>query len=371
MLDLICKICGYKGETKQGFNSHIVHKHHITSKDYYDEYFKKENEDICPSCGKPTKFRNMWYGYNKHCCNKCIPLDPEIQNKMKATCQEKYGTDYAWQAEQTKEKIKVTTREHYGVDCYLQTKECRKIVAKNSASEEIKNKIKQTNLERYGVTCSWQAEKVKEQIKQTKLEKYGSETYNNVEKAKETSLSIYGVDNPAKSKQIQDKIKQICLEKYGVDNIWKDRESRIRAKSKSQKSMNKNGNNSSLENYLEDLFIANHIDYKPQYSLDPRYPFHCDFYLPEKDIFVEINGFWTHQDHWFDENNENDLALLKSWKENAKIHSMYEAAIRVWTNSDVDKRQCAKNNNLNYVVLWNLEDIKNWIDSNFEVRHDY
>ena len=163
-MQLVCKICGYIATSKQGFNSHLSHKHHIKSKDYYDTYLKKSNDGICCTCGKKTKFRNMWYGYNKHCCTKCIPLDPTIQTQMKATCQEKYGVDYAWQADEVKEKSKQTTLKHFGVEYYFQTDECRKIVANNSKSEKVKNKIKQTVLAHYGVEYSWQADEVKEKV---------------------------------------------------------------------------------------------------------------------------------------------------------------------------------------------------------------
>lgn len=371
MNKLICKICGYIGTSKQGFNSHITHLHHINSKDYYDKYLKQPNDGICPTCGKETKFRNMWYGYNKHCSTKCIPLDPNIQQKMKNTCQEKYGTDYAFQSDEVKEKIKQTTNKRYGVDCYLQTDECRQIIAQLSSSEEIKNKIKQTNLKNRGVAYSFQDKEVKEKIKQTKKERYGSETYNNSEQAAKTSLEKYGTKNPAQSKEIQDKMKATCIERYGVDNIWKSDSLRLKLKQNSQKSMHKNGNNSSLEDYLENAFKNANIVYIAEYKKDNRYPYFCDFYLPDIDTFVEINGYWTHNDHWFNEKDKNDLTTLKLWKEKAKAHSMYNAAIRVWTNSDLEKRNCAKKNKLNYVVLWSKQDIIDWINSNFEIRHDY
>ncbi len=368
--ELQCKICGYKASTKQGFNSHLSHRHHIKSKDYYDNYLKQDGEGIC-HCGNPTKFRNMWYGYNKHCCTRCIPLDPDVQNKMKITCQEKYGTDYAWQAEQTKAKIKQTTRNHYGVDCYLQTDECRKITAEVTSSDKVKDKIKQTNLKHYGVACSFQASVVKDKIKHTKLDRYGRETYNNLDKAKETSRAKYGVDNPTQSIEVQNKMKATCLGRYGVDNIWKDRDSRLKAKKKSQKSMCKHGNRSSLEALLEQYFIDNHIKYEPEYNKDIRYPYFCDFYLPDFDLFIEVNGYYTHCNHWFDSNNSEDVNKLNELIEKSKVHSMYKTCIRVWTQSDVEKRNCAKNNKLNYVVLWSKQDILDWINSGFEIRRDY
>lgn len=371
MDNLICKRCGYIAKSRQGFNSHIAHAHHLKSKEYYDLYLKQENDGICPTCGKETAFRDMWYGYNKHCCTRCIPLDPNVQEQMKQTCLEKFGTEYSFQAEEVKEKIQESIYNHFGVKSYLQTKECREIIAKNSASQEVKDKIKQTNLKNRGVECSFQANDVKEKIKQTKKERYNDENYNNVSKAKQTSIEHFGVDNPAKSIEVQNKMKDTCLKKFGVDNIWKDRESRMVAKQKSQKSMNKNGNDSSLEDFLENSFNNNNIVYIKQYNADSRYPYFCDFYLPDSDTFVEINGYFTHNGHWFDKNNLDDINTLNIWKEKAKEHSMYETCIRVWTDSDVKKRNSAKNNKLNYVVLWSKQDILDWIDSNFQIRHDY
>lgn len=42
---------------------------------------------------------------------------------------------------------------------------------------------------------------------------------------------------------------------------------------------------------------------------------------------------------------------------------MYGSAISIWIKSDKQKRKIAKKNNLNYIVLWNLNDINNFIKS--------
>ena len=42
---------------------------------------------------------------------------------------------------------------------------------------------------------------------------------------------------------------------------------------------------------------------------------------------------------------------------------MYKVAITVWTKSDLEKRDYAIKNNLNYIVLWTLNDIDNFIKS--------
>lgn len=43
----------------KGLSSHIRQKHRITSKEYYDIYFKQENEGICPICNKKTPFLKL------------------------------------------------------------------------------------------------------------------------------------------------------------------------------------------------------------------------------------------------------------------------------------------------------------------------
>lgn len=352
-MNCICKICNYESLNNNGLGNHIRKAHNMSTQDYYNKYLKKENEGYCVVCGKPTKFITISRGYRRVCSISCGQKHPE-----------------------TRAKIEATNIKNYGYSTPLITKES----LEKSHSKDAMIKKNETMLNRYGITSCLQTKETQDKIKQIFVSKYGvdnpakSETIK--EKTKQICLEKYGATSPLASSEIQKKIKQTNLERYGVDNPFKNPDLMknaytYEARLKANRTRMKNGNNSSLENYLENLFIANHIEYKPQYSLDPRYPFHCDFYLPEKDIFVEINGFWTHQDHWFDKNNENDLALLKSWKENAKIHSMYEAAIRVWTKSDVKKRKCACKNSLNYVVLWNLEDIENWKASNFEIRHNY
>ena len=84
-----------------------------------------------------------------------------------------------------------------------------------------------------------------------------------------------------------------------------------------------------------------------------------------------INGYYTHCNHWFDSNNSDDVIKLNELIEKSKYHSMYNTCIRVWTQSDVEKRNCAKNNKLNYVVVWSKQDILDWINSGLEIRHDY
>lgn len=209
-------------------------RHRLKSKEYYDKYLKQENEDICPVCGKQNKFRNMWYGYNKHCSKSCTPKDPLVQEKMKQTSLKKYGVEHPFQA------------------------------------EEVKDKIKQTNLEKYGVYYSLQSEEVREKGKQTNLEKYGHENYFGSEIGKE-------------------RLKQIWLEKENIEYVGQSKE----VLKKINETKTKNGNKSGLELFMISLLNQYNVTYIEEYKKE-RYPYFCDFYLPDLDMFIEIHGHWFH-----------------------------------------------------------------------------
>ena len=80
-----CKLCNKKVKRK-GLGQHIRRSHDISQKEYYDQFYKKENEDICPVCKKPVDFINVLRGYKKHCSHYCAMNNPETrQNISNAT----------------------------------------------------------------------------------------------------------------------------------------------------------------------------------------------------------------------------------------------------------------------------------------------
>lgn len=95
---------------------------------------------------------------------------------------------------------------------------------------------------------------------------------------------------------------------------------------------------------------ANKTIYR-QYK-DTRYPFYCDFYILEDDLFIEVNAHWSHGGMPYDENNPECQQKLIKWQEQAKKSKFYENAIVTWTKRDVEKRNCAEKNNLKYKVIY-------------------
>jgi len=214
-----------------------------------------------------------------------------------------------------------------------------------------------------GNSCAQLDPETRQKYKDTCLVKYGAENIYasdyGKQKIKETLLKNYNVEYPMKSNEIKNKIKTTNLERYGNacavhnDEIW----------SKAVAAMKNNSNYSKLEDYLEQFFIKNNIEYYSNYSKDKSYPFHCDFYLPNTDTFIEINGYWHHNTHFYDGRRKKDKETLTIWIEKSKTKPQYKVAIDVWTKHDIIKRKYAKRHKLNYIVLWNKKDIENFINN--------
>lgn len=73
-----CCICG-KTSKRLGYHLSMVHK--ITSKEYYDEYCKKDKEGACKECGKLTGFNGFARGYDIYCSTKCAAVRRVKENK--------------------------------------------------------------------------------------------------------------------------------------------------------------------------------------------------------------------------------------------------------------------------------------------------
>ena len=83
------------------------------------------------------------------------------------------------------------------------------------------NKIKNTMLDKYGVEYASQAEQFRDKMKKTNFERfgveYGLQDKGVKEKKVQTSLKNYGVENPNQSQIIREKTKNTVFKKYGVE----------------------------------------------------------------------------------------------------------------------------------------------------------
>ena len=292
-----CELCNREFETLRSLGLHLSHSHsNIDFKEYYDKYFKQENEGICPVCGNRCMFTKFNRGYKLHCSKDCATKDKNTLIKRKETCNLK----------------------NLGVENPFQQKYVQEKAIHNSHTAEAEIKRQQTCLEKYG--------------------------------------NKYHIA----SEEIRKKTLNTLKERYNVRNAYSIPEIHTKAIQNSLNYHDDNGNDSSWEALLEKALIDKNINYNKHYNKDPRYPYQCDFYLIDTDTFIEINGFWMHGGHYFNKYNKEDLEKLQVWK-NKKSERLYETAIDVWTKSDLLKRKIAKNNKLNYIVLWTLDDINEYI----------
>ena len=186
---------------------------------------------------------------------------------------------------------------------------------------------------------------------------------NMVERHKIGCIKKYGVENISKTIQAKKKKEKTFLLHYGTKNNY-GRPSVVNHIFESRKN-NHTLNTSKPEEELYFYIKYKYPNVERQYKDIKRYPWHCDFYIPEFDCFIEYQGFQGHGTHPFNNNLLEDQAIIKKWQQrydNGK-HPLYKRMIEAWTIKDVEKRECAKRNNLNFHEFWNLEDAKKFIDS--------
>ena len=348
--------------------------------------YKLEERPVCKWCGGHVSFNGYHKGsmhYSACCCSSChakYTKDKRFETNIK-----KYGRQNFGSAE----KVKEYWISHYGVDNPAKTDFVKKKMREtnlrkygfncSSKSEIVKEKTKQTCLKRYGVEYAGQIEEAKEKSKKTCLEKYGSEYYigskDRLEKTIEFSKQNYNVDWFTKSEEIKNKAKKTMLRRYGVEysmQIPKNKEymsylmSSYEMQERRYNTMKRNHtfNSSSTE---EELFLYIKSRFPTvvrQYKDKNRYPYFCDFYIPELDYFIELQGYYTHGKHPFDPNSNEDLQLIEYYK---KKYGEDCQPITIWSIKDVEKRNCAKRNHLNFKEVWSLEDGKNFVNDLYSV----
>ena len=386
----------------------------------YEIYYRLKNNlkkrPVCIICGKPVKYTSGHYA--KFCSKECQYSDlgkkitkeikiksnlekygvehtsqlkevtdkrtksradhvNEIQQHVRESLYKKYGAYDVMHIPHILQKIKDTNLKKFGVEFPLQQlkKENSEIYQKISQTcinkfgvdsplknKEVREKIKQTNIQRYGVDNLFKNDIIKEKIKQTNIQKYGVDNLfkNDIikEKIKQTNIQKYGVDYLFKSNIIKEKIKQTNIQKYGVDNPLKNKEIWKKSQDNRQISSKSKLENNFL-NYLKLKYESD--DIITQYK-SKEYPYYCDFYIKSINLYIEIQGHWTHNDHPFDINNLNDQQIMNIWRTKSLSDKYYKNALNTWTIKDVEKRNTAIQNNLNYLEIFGKTDLNKYID---------
>lgn len=91
------------------------------------------------------------------------------------------------------------------------------------------------------------------------------------------------------------------------------------------------------------------------------YPFACDFYIPELDLYIEYQGHFSHGKEPFDPHKEEHIKKVELWK--SKNKRSYNDAINVWTVRDPLKRETARKNNLNWIEFFTMDEFMEWYNA--------
>ena len=317
----------------------------------YEIYYRLKNNlkkrPVCIICGKPVKYTSGHYA--KFCSKECqySDLGKKITKEIKIKSNlEKYGVEHTSQLKEVTDKRTKSRADHVNE---IQQHVRESLYKKYGAYDvmhipHILQKIKNTNLKKFGVEFPLQ-----------QLKKENSEIY---QKISQTCINKFGVDSLLKNKEVREKIKQTNIQRYGVDNPLKNKEIWKKSQDNRQISSKSKLENNFL-NYLKLKYESD--DIITQYK-SKEYPYYCDFYIKSINLYIEIQGHWTHNDHPFDINNLNDQLIMNKWRTKSLSDKYYKNALNTWTIKDVEKRNTAIQNNLNYLEIFGKTDLNKYID---------
>lgn len=155
-----CKICSKEFKASADLTKHVK-AHKLTSKEYYDLYYKESLEDVCPVCGQSTPFLKFSKGYQKHCSAKCAQADPTTNNKFrnnnpqkdqlirektKQTCIRLYSAESTLSNMAVRNKGKQTLLKQHNVENIFQLSDIQRRARTNSHTHESNRKRETTKL---------------------------------------------------------------------------------------------------------------------------------------------------------------------------------------------------------------------------------
>jgi len=241
----------------------------------------------------------------------------------------------------------------------------------------VREKTKETLLAKYGVTNISQNASIKLKKEQSFLSHFG---YKNnfcndsiLSKAMTASHTIESNNKRKNTNRLRHNV-DFYTETFKGRHLTLDHKNKISKYMKSEigqkvrydaLSAHQTWNTSSYEEstYKELMKHYEHDDVVRQYKCD-KYPYHCDFFIKSKNIFIEVQCSHFHHFHPFDKNDMNDIIELERLKEQTK--PQYKQIIDTWTVYDVKKRNTAKESNLIYYEIWPNDNIVNVIKNIYE-----
>lgn len=341
-------------------------------------YLKKHEDNLenlhifCDTCGRKLIFDESISKYRLYCSQFCKNSNKIYREKLKIshrnedgsyknnrikyalTCNMKYGVSNPMKLDNVKQKSRCTKNSRYGDPNYnnplKNKKTCLKRVGVDCYNKLPKYK---KNLSNYWKDENWKCNNIKNN-KRSKFINHGDENWNNRPKSECTNIIRYGVKYFPKSKQYKD--------------LYKNKEWVEEKQRKWYQTRKKNGYNyMSLPEQIVSQYLIQIFPDLEYIHKDSLYPFNCDFYIPSRKLYIEINFTYEHHNEEFDPKNPNHIkeinhCLVKSkqLKESHKYKNRYLNKIYIWTDLDPRKRQVAAESGINYKYFYNYKDFYSW-----------
>ena len=226
-----------------------------------------------------------------------------------------------------------------------------------------------------------------EEQRQHKVEACKKIWHNMTEEQRKERLIIFSKINSNRSAEHRAKLKA-SFKRYIANETPEQKAERIRKVSEGTKkaianmseekkrkivnnreeALKRNGTfRSSMPEFIVGLLLKNKFTEVNYQYKSKEYPYKCDFYIPEINTWIEYQGNPGHGKEPFDETNSEHIKLVNEWKERAdkkekelQRKSKYSQFIYIWTNLDVKKRKTAKENNLNLLEFFNMNQFLDW-----------
>lgn len=348
----------------------------------------------------------------------------EAVEKMKNTNRVKYGVDCIFQREDVIQKAKInshtdivnnkrkqTIQNKYNVNSILEIKEIHDKGVEASKSKEVHDKIKQTNLNKYGVTNPLQQQYVKDKLKSNETKQKRNQSIIN------TNMTKYDVQWPAQRAEVIDKQIETNLNKYGtksfletdicknkfteiknnlidnyIQNNYTPRLHLISKYGQGWLSLNipeiidkgiafidnkyikqiedyyyRDRTNRSNSNIEQEIYTYIRQIYTGPLKKNNRniiYPFELDYYFPELNLAIEINGTYWHSNLFKDKDYHFNKSLLCKNKNIRLIHiyefewiNQQDYIKSVIYNAIFEKYTFKQISNNRYEVLFNYKGI--------------
>ena len=287
-----CKICGKELETHDKYTQHIVKKHRITPKEYYDKYIDVNAKKTCDICGLELKFINLSKGYSDNCTHQNFKCEICSRDHLK--------TRKALLMHLIRDHSSVSHREYYNSYLKKEDESLCKICDKPTKFENFSLGYRDcccadcTREYNTGYRNNFQTPEAIEKIKKTSI-KTRNKNLRTFEK--DNDLILISNLNLKYFKRIVE-YKNLEVIYYHQNKYVKKNEICLKELRQLDKKFQKEAKtyNSKYEaeihEWLKEIYKGEILDNKYGIIKDATKK-QLDFYIPEKNLAIEFNGdFW-------------------------------------------------------------------------------